>query len=274
MNILPNNYAVRGFSLVEMAVVLVILGFVITALLLPVASQRDQIYRTQTENQLEIARKALLGFAQVNGRLPCPATGTSLGTEQPNINPGKTACNQQLGFLPAATLGIQPSINGYLVDGWNNPIMYAVTQTSSGGASTPDFTSLNVDDPSTPLVNEADGMNYVGITSLASDLRVCHSSIGITANACSATTPETNYATNNAVAVIYSYGGTANKTSGGSDENANFHTDPSDPTLPHKVFVSHGITAATATSEEFDHMMVWISPYILYNAMINAGQLH
>jgi len=47
----------RGFSLVEMAVVLVILGFVISALLLPLQGQREIGQRTQTESQLEIARK-------------------------------------------------------------------------------------------------------------------------------------------------------------------------------------------------------------------------
>lgn len=270
---LSNRPNLEGFSLVEMAVVLVILGFVISALLLPVASQRDQAYRTQTENQLEVARRALLGFAQTYGRLPCPATDSSFGVEQPNIGAGTFACSQQLGFLPAATLGIQPSKNGYLVDGWDNPIMYAVTQTNSGGAATPDFTSLIADDTTTPLINEADGINTVGIASLNPDLRVCLSSVGITANTCSTASPESNYATNNAVAVIYSYGGTWNKASGGSDENANI-PDPSDPTAPHKVFVSHEITSATATSEEFDHMLVWISPFILYKAMIEAGQLH
>ena len=51
-----------GFSLVEMAIVLVILGFVLGALLLPLQAQRQQIAQAQTENTLENARKALLGF--------------------------------------------------------------------------------------------------------------------------------------------------------------------------------------------------------------------
>ncbi|MDP3308119.1 type II secretion system protein, partial [Methylotenera sp.] len=66
----------RGFSLLEMAVVLVILGFVLGALLLPLQAQRNQLFQSQTENTLEIAKKALLGYAQSQGRLPCPATAT------------------------------------------------------------------------------------------------------------------------------------------------------------------------------------------------------
>src|SRR3546814_18113644 len=63
-----------GFSLVEMAVVVVILGLVLGALLLPLQAQRNQVFQSQTETTLETARRALLGFAKVNGRLPCPST--------------------------------------------------------------------------------------------------------------------------------------------------------------------------------------------------------
>lgn len=226
----------RGFSLVEMAVVLVILGFVISALLLPLQGQREIGYRTQTENQLEVARKALIGYAQAMGRLPCPATSISNGVEDPV---GGT-CTDQLGFLPAATLGITPTDeNGYAIDAWNNRIMYAVTQASAGGAATPDFTTTS-------------DMNTVGITALTPNLVVCPSSTN-----CPAT-----YLINNAAAVIYSLGPTGGLASGGADENEN-------PTVPGTdiQFVSHTPTP------DFDHIVTWISPYVLYNAMITAGQL-
>lgn len=241
----------KGFSLLEMAVVLVILGFIIGAMLLPLQAQRDQVFQTQTENILQNARTALIGYAQVNGRLPCPATVGSNGIEDPV---GGTNCTSQLGYLPAATLGIQPvDSDGFAIDGWNNPIMYAVDQS---GAGTADFTTNGE-------------INTVGITSLAPALRVCLSSTGITSTACSGGT-ESNYAINNAVAVIYSLGATASAGSGGADENAN----PDVPADPDSVFVSHEATASGATGGEFDHLVVWISPYVLYNAMIEAGQLH
>ena len=67
------NLFARGFSLVEMAIVLTILGIVIGALLLPVKAQREQLFQSQTNNLLEISKKSLLGYAQSQGRLPCPA---------------------------------------------------------------------------------------------------------------------------------------------------------------------------------------------------------
>lgn len=264
-----NNYFSKpfaGFTLVEMAIVLVILGFVLGALLLPLQAQRQQIAQSQTENTLENARQALLGFAQSRGRLPCPATVASNGAELPL---GGGVCTQQVGFLPAATLGIQPTdAQGFALDGWNNRIRYAVTQNSSAvivSPVTPDFTSNIADNVATPLVNEADGMNAVGITNLTPDLRVCLNATGITAVACSAV-PEVNYAINNAVAVIYSTGATGAQGSvGRPDELANLDGNT--------VFVSHDISLAAAPNE-FDHLVTWISPYVLYNAMIQAGQLH
>lgn len=229
----------RGFSLVELAVVLVILGFVLAALLLPLQAQRENTFRLQTENQLEIAKRALIGFAQTNGRLPCPATAVSGGLESPA---GGGTCTNQLGYLPAATLGLQPANeDGLAIDGWNNPILYGVTQVNSaGGAATPDFTTANE-------------MNVVGVANLAPDLVVCPE-----ADNCPAT-----YLIDNAVAIIYSLGPTGALASQGADEDEN-------PTAPgaDTQFVSQSPTST------FDHIVVWISPYVLYNAMIQAGQLH
>jgi prepilin-type N-terminal cleavage/methylation domain-containing protein len=255
---LRNHTKQEGFSLVEMAIVIVIVGFVLGALLVPLQAQRQQLFQSQTENTLEIAKKALLGFAQAKGRLPCPANANGLE----NPLGGNATCASQLGYLPAATLGIQPTdANGFAVDAWNNRIMYAVSQNSAVtvpvNPATPDFTINSL----------TDGMNIVGIVNLTPELRVCNSATGITATACSGGA-ETNYLINNAVAIIYSTGPTGVQASGGADETAN----PKVPAITDSVFVSHEPSATAGN--EFDHMVVWISPYILYNAMIEAGQLH
>jgi prepilin-type N-terminal cleavage/methylation domain-containing protein len=232
-----------GFSLVEMSVVLIILGFVIGALLMPVQAQRQQQAQLQTENLLEISKKSLMGYAQSQGRLPCPATVS--GVEAVTASD----CDKAVGFLPAATLGVQPvDAQGFAVDGWGNPLRYAVTLSNANAFVT------------------AGGMANVSISVLTPDLRVCAMSTGITASRCSVSATETNYFINNAVAVIYSTGATGAQVAGGADEAANLDEDG--------VFVSHEPRSASDANGEFDHIMTWISPFVLYNAMIEAGQLH
>ena len=234
-----------GFTLVEIAIVLVIFGLVLSALLLPLRAQREQAFLAQTDTALDVARQALLGFAQRNGRLPCPATnlGTAAfpddtGTSNPNVS---GPCNQLVGFLPAATLGIQPAdAQGFALDGWNNRIRYAVTN-----ANTSAFTTNNA-------------MNTLGLVALTPDLRVCATS---TAASCTAAI----HLSNQAVVVVYSTGASFRLGAGGADENENLDNN--------NIFVSHN-SRENDVNGEFDHIVTWISPYVLYNAMIQAGQLH
>jgi prepilin-type N-terminal cleavage/methylation domain-containing protein len=246
--ILKHYFKQHGFTLVEMAIVLVILGFVLGVLLLPLQAQREQVFLVQTNATLETAKEALIGFAQQQGRLPCPATDASNGTELPL---GGGACTQQIGFLPAASLGIEPTdAQGFALDGWNNRIRYAVTQVNTaGGAATPDFTTANE-------------MANVGIANLAPNMRVCSTS---TAANCSAAISLIN----NAAVVIYSLGASGSQAVGGADEVENLNAVGNVDI----VFVSHDFRESDPNGE-FDHLVTWISPYVLYNAMIQAGQLH
>ena len=248
---IKNHSSQYGFTLVEMAIVLVILGFVLGALLLPLQAQREQAAFAQTNITLDNAKQALLGFAQRNGRLPCPATnnGTATfpddtGTANPNAS---GVCIHQVGFLPAITLGIQPTdAQGFALDAWNNRIRYTVTTANASA-----FTTNNA-------------MNTLGLTALAPDLRIC-------ATSAIASCTATINLISNAVVLIYSTGATGSQVIGGGDETENLNAVGAGQI--DTVFVSHGITQ-TAPPNEFDHIVTWISPYVLYNAMIQAGQLH
>ena len=130
----PFTYAKKtaGFSLVEMAIVLVILGVLLGSLISPLSTQRDLSKQREAKNQLEEVSRALTGFAILNGRLPCPATNASNGLAQPNA--ATVNCNQEHGFLPGRSLGLNGSYdNNLLLDPWNNPLRYSLT-TANGGA--------------------------------------------------------------------------------------------------------------------------------------------
>jgi len=232
-----------GFTLVEMAIVLLIIGLLLGGLMMPLSVQMDQRRISETQKALDEFNQALIGFAIVNGRLPCPASAASAGIESPA---GGGICASPDGFLPAATLGLpQTDGLGYAVDAWGltqNRIRYAVT-TANGNA-----------------VTTTGGMRTTTMAVLAPDLHVCASATGITGTTCGAVSLTTN-----AVAVIYSLGGNAPTGGAGIDEAANLNGDP--------VFVSHTATSSGAPNGEFDDLVVWISPNILFNRMVAAGQL-
>lgn len=120
------TFTQQGFSLVEMAVVLVILALLIGGMLLPMSAQRDLKLTADTAQQLENAREALLGFMVINGRLPCPAPATlatgAVGAGQEAAPVVTTGCATLAGVLPWATLGIGET------DAWGNRFTYRITQ--------------------------------------------------------------------------------------------------------------------------------------------------
>lgn len=251
-NILSNR---SGFTLVEIAIVLVIVGLLLNGGMMILSSQQEMSRIEETTTLLNEAREALIGYAIVNGRLPCPASGAANGMESPA---GGGACTNPFnGFLPAVTLGLSGvDASGYLRDAWQlgqNRIRYAVTTANANS-----FTTAN-------------GMKTIGMSALASDLRVCASSTGISATECA--TPETtNVLSNSAVAVLYSLGKNAPSGGSGADETANPNPNSgnNDP-----VFVSHTPMGpgGPGAGGEFDDLVIWLSPNILFYRMVSAGVL-
>lgn len=105
-----------GFTLVEMAIVVVVIGLVFGGILRTVSVQRQQVMRDETRQQLEVIKDALIGFVLTNQRLPCPDTDLD-GLE--NVTAG--ACDAAEGFLPFANIGIGER------DAWGNIFRYRMT---------------------------------------------------------------------------------------------------------------------------------------------------
>jgi prepilin-type N-terminal cleavage/methylation domain-containing protein len=242
--------AANGFTIVEMAVVLAIVGLLIGSLMMTLSAQVDQRNFNETQRRLEAAREAILAFAILNGRLPCPAAPASGGANDGLESPtGGGTCNNYLnGFLPAKTLGLQPSDSaGYAVDAWGNRIRYVV---SSG--SSPHFTN------STTLRTN-------GIATQPTTLKVCTTSSGISPTTCASSSTYEIESSTSVAAIVYSLGKNGSQTPTGADELANLNNDA--------VFVSHTPTPSNATNGEFDDMFVWITTGALYGRLIAAGLL-
>ena len=230
----------KGFTLVEMAIVLVIIGLLLGGLLMPLSTQIENTRRNDTEKSLEALKQAVIGFALVNGRLPCPdkADGGEQGPAndgQEDRNPGTGVCVSVEGNLPWVTLGTVE------LDSWGNRYRYRVTGSFADGidgtgcgTATPgvSFELCSVGDMT--IVNEVGGRNVA----------------------------------TNIPAIILSVGKNGlNAVSNNEIENTN--TD--------SVFVDHIYTdnADPLTNPQgvIDDLIVWVSPNILFNRMVAAGRL-
>lgn len=89
-----------GFTLVEMAVVLLILGLLVAGAIGPLETQLEARDRAAALTLLERARDALYGYAVTHGRLPCPDTDGD-GRPNPTFDPANkltATCTGATGF--------------------------------------------------------------------------------------------------------------------------------------------------------------------------------
>lgn len=240
-----------GFSLAELAVVMAIVGLLLVSTMFTLSAQTEQRNRDETDRRLEQARELLLGFAIVNGRLPCPA-GAAAGDE---AGGGAAVCTSTYdGFLPARTIGFQPTdAAGFALDGWNQRIRYAVSQTTWGTGAR--FTKRHVANDATAAWS---------LAQTPADLVVCSQSpAAVAATVCDAGTSVTNQ--NTVVAIILSTG--KNTSTGGTGTNEARNLDNN------RLFVFRPPDPAGAGGGEFDDQMVWIPVGLLYGRLISAAVL-
>jgi prepilin-type N-terminal cleavage/methylation domain-containing protein len=93
----------KGFTLIEIAIVMVVIGLLTGGGISILRVMTERKIRTENLDYLQKAKEAILSFADINGRLPRPDTGTD-GRED------AFATNQNcVGLLPFMTLNIAPT---------------------------------------------------------------------------------------------------------------------------------------------------------------------
>src|SRR5688572_18807822 len=89
----------RGFTLIELAVVVVVIALLLGSLLYPLNTQVEQRNVAQTQRVLEETREALIGYAMIHGRLPRPAASETDGSERGTCG-GGTPNDACTGYIP------------------------------------------------------------------------------------------------------------------------------------------------------------------------------
>ena len=100
--------ACRGFTLVELAIVLVIIGLIVGSFVGTLSSRIEATHIAETKQGLDDIKTAIFGYVYKNGALPCPDTD---GDGESN------ACTNS-GLVPSVTLGLGSG------DAWNNRYEY------------------------------------------------------------------------------------------------------------------------------------------------------
>ncbi len=233
-----------GFTLIEMAMVLMIVGLLLGGMLVPLSAQMDQRNASDTQKALSDIKEAIIGYALANGRLPCPANPSDVTGVTSTAGISRTTCTStasSTGVLPWATLGVNET------DAWGNRYTYRVS---------PDFAD--------PIGTTTGGCTP---TPTLATFGLC--SVG-NLNVLSAASGGVTIAGNVPV-VIISHGkdGAGAYTPQGIQlprGNDNDELENSDGSADNN-YVSHTLTPT------FDDLVVWISPNILFNRMVAAGKL-
>ncbi len=151
------THCARGFTLIEMAIVLAIMGLIAVMLLKLTGGMLDAQKRQTVRSQLNAVDTALANFVAVNKRLPCPADGrlangaANAGIEIVSAGPPASAigtcnpANQAFGVVPWVTLGLS---HNEASDPWSGRFTYRVDPALASSATLPLLMDMSACDPS------------------------------------------------------------------------------------------------------------------------------
>lgn len=127
MRLRRTGHFCRAFTLIELAVVFVVLGLIAVLImkLLPALTDRMRLDETESELQQQVD-EAVVGFALANNRLPCP------DTSKDGFEGGSGGCepSDEVGRLPFRDMGLpEPAL-----DEARRPIRYGVYRNAGAKA--------------------------------------------------------------------------------------------------------------------------------------------
>lgn len=229
----------HGFSLMEMAIVLTIVGLLLAGMLPTLTSQIEQQRRSETVKQMNDIRDALFGYAIINGHLPCPTT--TADPSSANYGMADATCNNPTaeGYLPWKTLGVSET------DAWGN-------KRDSAAANWYGYWRYRADRKFT------DGTNKFALdTGFSVDQLSIVNNAGTTITPAVAGCLTSSPTSECPIAIVFSTG---------PDRIANGENGDTFET-------SVAVYQSDTPSSTFDDMTIWISRPQLFNRMVSAEKL-
>ena len=223
----------RGFSLIELAIVLVILGLLIGSGFAALTAATEQARRSEAERQLIHVRDALYGFAMSQGRIPCPDDPAA-----PDGNEDLTGgtCDHTGGALPWVDLQLGRR------DAWGSLLRYRVDPNYADTNTSPAF---DLTDSGNLEVRDAD------------------------ANLIVDTTPAVVVSFGPQGSQVWTDAGYTCPAAGtngfSTDENENCDDDGD--------FIYAEYRPPDATGGRFDDVVIWVPNTVLLSRMVDAGLL-
>jgi prepilin-type N-terminal cleavage/methylation domain-containing protein len=244
MNSTITNTRSGGFTLIELAIVLVIIGVLVGSFIGTIGSRIDTTRRAETVAALDEIKQAILGYAYSSppgqASLPCPdcevACTGGIANDGREDRDGSKNCSLSYGNLPWVTLGLGRS------DVWNTRYGYWVDTTFSNQA------------PAFGLTDTGSGRILTRV-------------------------PAIRTLANNVVMVVFTHG---KNTYGGTTADGNAtpaipagNVDEAENADGDNTFISREPTLAGASSVggEFDDIVIWLPEYELKAKMVDVGLL-
>ena len=236
--ILQNMQKKKGFTLIELSIVLVIIGIMLYSGIAIGAIQIEAAKLKQTKDKLNKIEKAMQLYFEANNSLPCPAGGNrafnagdfAMGekanassalsnTTCPNVdtttNDAAGGANIYIGVVPTRDLDLP---DDFMMDGWGNRITYAVSKhcVDPDNWSDADLSATNKCTTGADDTNDGTDANGAGDLSYepGGNIIVCNNS----AEVCAGTAIRSKYA----AYVILSHG--KNGVGGWTDEGSRITT--------------------------------------------------
>ena len=254
--------------------VLFIVSLLLGGLLVPLSTKLEQDRRERTTVIMNEIKESSLGYAVINGRLPCPdcpdgTVGTCAAVAAANRNDGigdwsgpvgTRTCDTAVGNVPWVDLQVPE------FDAWNRHFTYRVTLNFSRESNTA----------------------ACGTAALGVSFEICTAGDIDIYNAYASPYSPPPTVADNVPAIIVSHGSDTYEPVQTNQHVENYDRNPVNPDTGANVLTSYNAADFTANTfiytnfirdtslnppTQFDDLVLWISENILMNRMIVSGRL-